>query len=191
MKKALIVVDVQNDFVEGGSLAVTGGEAVSHKIASFIKQQKQDYDVIAFTKDWHKPWPDTNGGHFSETPDFVNNWPIHCVEYTEGAKFHWAIEHAHEALATDHIVFKKGNGRPDYSGFQGYNDKGSDLLMFLIRFGIEAVDVVGIAGDYCVAETALDAIVYGFKTRIIPELVASVGGDTATNETIKMVKRFQ
>lgn len=187
MSKALIVVDVQNDFCEGGALAVDGGNAVAEGILEHIEQNSGDYETIVYTKDWHKPWPHTNGGHFSETPDFVDSWPVHCVQGTEGAEFHWAVEDAHARHAVWNLVFRKGDGRPDYSGFQGFNDQNTSLEEWLSDLAVDEVDVVGIAGDYCVRETALDAKRKGFKVNIIESLVASVRGPEATQAMIDEV----
>jgi nicotinamidase/pyrazinamidase len=183
---ALIVVDVQRDFCEGGALAVAGGNEVAQRIAKYIKFWGDMYDTIVFTKDWHKPWPDTNGGHFSETPDFVDSWPVHCVENTPGANFHEAVAQAAVAVAAfpNHRIFYKGNGQPDYSGFQGRNVSDEGLAYFLSKRHILSVDVVGIAGDYCVKQTALDAKRHGFVVNIPPMLVASVGGESATEQTL-------
>lgn len=181
MSRALIVVDVQNDFCEGGALAVRGGNEVASRVANHVKQYGSIYDFIAFTKDSHKPWPDTNGGHFSENPDFVDSWPVHCVEGTHGAEFH------PEILALpkgEDEIFYKGYGRPDYSGFQGYNSTPAPLAEVLRQADVSEVDIVGIAGDYCVKATALDAIKQGFRTRILPLMVTSVGGIEATHNML-------
>lgn len=188
MSKALIVVDVQNDFCEKGALAVKGGSLVAGRILNYIVNNGGKYVTAVFTKDWHQPWPDTNGGHFSETPDFVDTWPEHCVQDTPGADFHPSIVDAHARYGVRNIIFFKGNGRPDYSGFQGLNDEGSDLETWLTRHGIKEVDVVGIAGDFCVRHTALDAKAMGLKVNIIRDLVASVGGTTATDAMITEIK---
>lgn len=182
--KALIVVDVQNDFCEGGALAVAGGNDVARGIADFIAENKKDYTEFAFTQDWHKAPPSTNGGHFGDPPDFVDSWPVHCVANSLGANLHPAVEYV---LEYQRVIFKKGYGKPDYSGFQGTN-QGQTLDDFLRERGIDAVDVVGIAGDYCVRETAIDAIKKGYKTTVIPELVASVTGDAGTQKTLEFLK---
>lgn len=191
MGKALIVVDVQKDFCEGGALAVEGGNAAAEKILAYIESEP-GYDVVLYTKDHHQPWPATNGGHFSAEPDFVDTWPPHCQQGTEGAEFHPAIEAAHARHAKFNLVFYKGDGRPDYSGFQGLNDQEVLLDEFLkgsndIYGVIDEVDIVGIAGDYCVRETALDAKRFGFKVNILEDMVASVRGDAGLAETMKML----
>lgn len=189
-KKALVVVDVQNDFCEGGALAVAGGNAVANGIYHHVKDHGSDYDVIVFTKDWHKDWPHTNGGHFSEEPDFVDSWPVHCVSGSVGASFHPVIFDVFlkiEESNQPYCVFYKGHGQPDYSGFQGNNRAGESLAAYLSSYHIDEVDVVGIAGDYCVRHTALDGVGYGFKVNVLAELVASVGGPEATTKTVKEV----
>ena len=174
---ALIVVDVQVDFCEGGALAVAGGNEVAERIAWTLEHARGAYAEIVFTKDWHNPLPDDNGGHFSGTPDFVDSWPVHCVQNSLGSAFHPAIEWARDIYTMP--IFYKGRGKPDYSGFQGINN-GQTLDEFLQERGIDEVHVVGIAGDYCVRQTALDAKAKGYKTYIFPSMVASVGGPEAT-----------
>jgi len=189
-KNALIVVDVQNDFCEGGALVVAGGNKVAEDIAEFIAEFGHNYDKVVFTKDAHNHWPDTNGGHFSESPDFVDSWPIHCEAGTDGAAFHPAIEYLlNTRYSKFYHVFSKGQGSPDYSGFQGENIMGQTLHNFLFGEGITEVDVVGIAGDYCVKQTALSAKQLGYYVTIWPEMVASVGGDDATKKAIREVAR--
>lgn len=184
MSRALIVVDVQNDFCEGGKLAVPGGHHVAELIAGYVWERAVSYSTIVFTADWHKPWPNKNGGHFSGTPDFTDSWPPHCEQGTDGALLHDALR----AVYPDRLhLFKKGDDRPDYSGFQGENGNGQSLYGWLADAGITEVDVVGIAGDYCVLQTALDAKGNGFVTRILPQFVASVGGDEATAESVRVL----
>lgn len=168
--KALIVVDEQNDFVEGGSLAVTGGKEVAKATTAFLKEYVDDYNLVVATRDWHEADND-NGGHFSDAPNFEGTWPSHCVQGTYGAEYaedfdpHWVDVH---------IV--KGMGKPAYSGFEG-NMPGSRITLqdVLERASITEVDVVGLALDYCVKATALDAAVAGFDTAVIVDLTASVG----------------
>lgn len=176
---ALIIVDVQNDFCEGGALSVAGGNAIANSIAEFVTTQHRLYDHVVLTMDWHNPPPDDNGGHFGDPPDFVDSWPVHCVAGTHGAELHPALKHA--SLPFDaHHVFRKGQGKPDYSGFQGVNMEGVGLAEHLAKHGVQYIDVVGIAGDYCVKHTALDAKRLGFDVQILPGYVVSVGGDEAT-----------
>ena len=185
MSRALIVVDVQNDFCEGGALAVAGGNDVAQRIQRYVERTR--YDLVVYTKDWHQPWPATNGGHFAEDPDYVDTWPPHCQQGTPGADFHPAVEMAHASHAVINLVFRKGDGKPDYSGFQGFNDGEQSLNEFLADHDVTDVDVVGIAGDHCVRATALDAVENGYRVTLIPDMIASVGGPDATLATMKEV----
>lgn len=174
---ALIVVDVQNDFCEGGALAVEGGNEVAVNIAKYLNEVKDNPDLlIVFTKDWHNPLPDLNDGHFAEpgtAPDFVHNWPVHCVNGTPGAAFHEAINY----FVLDNPgmpVFYKGQGRNDYSGFNGVNADGMGLAKFLKSRGVEDVAVCGIAADYCVRATAMDAVNEDFDVTVIDSLTVGI-----------------
>lgn len=191
MSTALIVVDVQKDFCEGGALAVEGGNAVAKNIANYIEHLGGLYQEIVFTKDWHNAPPETNRGHFSDKPDFVNSWPVHCVANSVGSDFHDEIATAIRWIRASRPgwyrtenTFYKGQGYPHYSGFQGKNINGDGLGYWLGRRHILNVDVVGIAGDYCVKQTALDAYRQGFITNILPTLVASVKGKDGTQEAL-------
>lgn len=173
MSRALVVVDVQRDFVEGGSLAVEGGLAVAHGIHELIEKgsAKIYYNRIVATKDWHNRNGD-NGGHFHSEPDFVDNWPGHCVAGSTGAEFANGLN----PLVFDD-VFHKGWNEPAYSGFQGNSVRHADLSLddYLRSYGIDEVDVCGIATDYCVAQTVMDALDRGYKVRVLSELTAAVG----------------
>src|SRR5439155_9822425 len=144
--RGLVVVDVQNDFCEGGSLAVVGGEAVAAAITDHLTAHADDYDVIVATRDRHRD----PGAHFAAEPDYVDSWPAHCVVGTPGAEFH-------PALDTQRIeaVFDKGAYQAAYSGFEGATSDGSSLADWLRGHGVDTVDVVGIATDHCVRATAL------------------------------------
>jgi nicotinamidase/pyrazinamidase len=187
MSRALIIVDVQNDFVEEGALAVKGGRNVAHLIKRYVQKWNEIYDVIVATQDYHSGDND-NGGHFALFPDYVDSWPVHCVSGTDGAEFTEDIE---EIWGYLHETFQKGQGKPDYSGFQGVSEGGVDLGTFLRDAGVTVVDVVGIAGDHCVKATALDAKRIGFEVHILPELVASVGGDEATIAAVREVASYK
>ncbi len=163
MTKALIVVDVQNDFCEGGSLAVAGGAAVAAAISQHIASSS--YDHVVATRDYHVD----PGAHFSETPDFVDSWPVHCVAGTAGASFHPELD-----VAGIEQVFSKGRFAAAYSGFEAEND----LSGWLAGHGVTDVDVVGIATDHCVRATALDAQRNGFRTTVLVELTAAVADNT-------------
>jgi nicotinamidase/pyrazinamidase len=173
MKKALIVVDVQNDFVEGGALPVQGGIKVAQDIAEYVKvggEAESYYDEIIYTMDWHAAPPNDNGGHFGDPPDYVDSWPVHCVVGTLGCALH-------ESLTQDvrpRMIFRKGYGKPDYSGLQGINHKGRMLDEYLKDNEIDAVHICGLAADYCVKQTALDAVKRGYATLILPTLTAAI-----------------
>lgn len=171
MPTALIIVDVQNDFTEGGALGVNGGAAVAEAITQYAREHNADYSLVVATRDWHDPNTD-NGGHFAPTgeePNFTTTWPVHCVQGTEGAEYHPALD---ESLIDVHI--RKGQDAAAYSGFEGVDDEGRSLEQVLEDAGIDRVDVVGIATDYCVRATALDANDAGFETRVRATLTAAV-----------------
>ncbi|PTR26446.1 nicotinamidase/pyrazinamidase [Rhodococcus sp. OK519] len=161
--RALIVTDVQNDFCEGGSLAVAGGATVAAEINALLSGQ--GYVAIVATRDHHVD----PGTHFSDDPDYVDTWPPHCVAGTPGAEFH-------PALDTEPIeeMFSKGEYSAAYSGFEGTSRSGEPLADWLRRRDIDAVDVVGIATDHCVRATALDATGEGFRTRVLLPFTAGV-----------------
>ncbi|MGB3159639.1 MAG: isochorismatase family protein [Carnobacterium sp.] len=180
-KKALIIVDVQNDFCEGGALGVTGGREVAKNIVSYIEQSAEEYSIIFGTRDFHEADND-NGGHFATPPtepDFIDTWPVHCIQGTEGVEYAEAKLRQH---VDRHII--KGMGRPDYSGFQGViQENGISLEDELRSFNITDIDIVGIATDHCVKATALDALTAGFKVSVIAPLTAAVSdGDSALND---------
>jgi nicotinamidase/pyrazinamidase len=163
MTRALIVVDVQNDFCEGGSLAVAGGAQVAADVAELLATKT--YATVVATRDHHID----PGAHFSATPDFVDSWPRHCVVGTPGEEFHPPLE---PALFDE--IFYKGEYAAAYSGFEGASADGVRLADWLRETGIDAVDVCGIATDYCVRATALDAAHEGFAVRVIEGLTAAV-----------------
>ncbi|MDQ2781056.1 MAG: isochorismatase family protein [Actinomycetota bacterium] len=174
VRRALVVVDVQNDFCEGGSLAVAGGIAVATGISELVTSVGGDYAAVVATADWHVD----PGLHFSDHPDFVDSWPVHCRVGTSGADFHPAVG---DAVARADAVFRKGRNAAAYSGFEGYADHhGSPigLAQWLRDMGIDAVDVVGIATDHCVRATAVDAVREGFATRVLLGLTAGVAPDS-------------
>jgi nicotinamidase/pyrazinamidase len=167
MTKALIVVDVQNDFCEGGSLAVAGGAAVAAAVSRHIAAG--GYDHVVATRDYHVD----PGPHFSSTPDYVDSWPVHCVAGTAGASFHPELD-----VTGIEAVFSKGEYAAAYSGFEGASGDGSDLTTWLRARGVDSVDVVGIATDHCVRATALDAAEAGFATTVLVDLTAGVSEPT-------------
>ncbi|MZE79625.1 nicotinamidase [Streptomyces xinghaiensis] len=173
MHRALIVVDVQNDFCEGGSLAVAGGADVAAEITDLVAESTAGYRHIVATRDHHID----PGGHFSDNPDFKTSWPVHCVAGTEGSSFHPNFAPAIASGAID-TVFDKGAHAAAYSGFEGRDENGVPLADWLREKEIEEVDVVGIATDHCVRATALDAAREGFRTRVLLDLTAGVAPDS-------------
>lgn len=182
MTKALIVVDVQNDFCEGGALEVVGGNAVAERIVSDLLPS-DEYDVVAFTKDWHI----APGEHFASNtddpnPNFRTTWPDHCVADTPGASYHPAIGRAvarRGAVGFDAIVAFKGMTAASYSGFDGIVQNAFGGPLTLGRYlrdvrGVDSVDVVGLAYDFCVKETALDAVKEGFDTVVLTNYTEAV-----------------
>ena len=174
--RALIIVDVQNDFCEGGSLAVAGGTAVARAVSGLLAGEHGYAHVVA-TKDFHVD----PGGHFSDHPDYAASWPRHCVAGTPGADFH-------PDLATESVeaVFLKGAHAAAYSGFEGSDDSGTSLADWLRDRGVDSVDVVGIATDYCVHATAADAARAGFGTRVLLGLTAGVAPDSTARALTEM-----
>jgi nicotinamidase/pyrazinamidase len=173
--RALIIVDVQNDFCEGGSLAVAGGAAVAGAISEHVAGGHHEYAHVVATKDFHVD----PGSHFSDHPDYAVSWPPHCVAGTTGADFHPNLDtRAVEA------VFYKGAHAAAYSGFEGLDDGGTPLADWLRGHDVDSVDVVGLATDYCVHATAADAAQAGFGTRVLLDLTAGVAPES-TAEAIE------
>lgn len=168
MSRALLIVDVQNDFTEGGALAVEGGDAVASAVSTFLASHADDYQLIVASRDWHDAEGD-NGGHFAEAPDFVDTWPVHCVAGSPGAEYD-------PLLVTDAVTHhvRKGQGKPAYSMFEGTTDAGDTVGALLTAAGVLSADVVGIATDHCVRASALDAIAHGVQVRILTDLIAGV-----------------
>ncbi len=165
LRRALLIVDVQPTFCEGGALAVAGGNAVAERIADFVTEYQDEYDLIVTTQDWHID----PGSHFSENPDFIDTWPPHGVADTPEAELHEAVA----SLPIDDSV-KKGQHAAAYSGFEGVNREGTPLERILRDAEISDIDVVGIAESHCVKETALDAIDLGWPTRVLRDLTVPV-----------------
>lgn len=192
MAEALIIVDVQNDFCEGGALAVEGGAQIAAAISEYLEENHAQYRAVVTTQDWHID----PGSHFSETPDFNTSWPVHCVAGTGGAELH-------PDLDTDHVEtrFLKGLYSDGYSGFDGVvgdpekvgilegekgrkvepgdavDDDATDLHAWLQENEVDSVTVVGLATDHCVRATTLDAVENDYRVRVIQELTAGVDAD--------------
>ncbi|MFF2344143.1 isochorismatase family protein [Pseudarthrobacter sp. NPDC058119] len=194
MSRALIIVDVQNDFCEGGSLAVPGGAAVAGAISEYLDAHHTEFDHVVATQDWHID----PGSHFSETPDYRDSWPRHCVAGTRGADLH-------PDLDTEYVdaYFRKGQFAAAYSGFEGLlapedavptgerqagglpgaaaaletDEDAIGLDDWLQSHDVEDVVVVGIATDYCVKATALDAVQAGYGVTVVRSLTAGIAED--------------
>jgi len=173
MSRALLIVDVQNDFTEEGALAVVGGDAVARGVTALLHEHAADYDVIIASRDWHDATGD-NGGHFSEVPDYVDSWPVHCVAGTTGADYDPLLD---TASVTHHV--RKGQGKPAYSMFEGVTETDETVAAILSAHSVLTADVVGIATDHCVRASASDAIAHGVHVRILTDLVAGVGAESS------------
>lgn len=164
MSRVLLVVDVQNDFCEGGSLAVAGGAATASAISELLTGPA-GYDLVVATRDHHI----APGAHFSDHPDYVDSWPPHCVAGTPGAEFHPNL-----VWRNFDAVFDKGEYEAAYSGFEGRSASGEALGDWLTTHGASEVDICGLTTDYCVRATALDSVQAGFPTRVLLDLTAAV-----------------
>ena len=170
MTRALFIVDVQNDFTEGGALAVAGGDAVAEAVSTYLAGHAGDYAVIVASRDWHDPDSD-NDGHIAPTgePDYVVTWPVHCIADTAGAEYD-------PLLVTDAVTHhvRNGQGVSGYSVFDGTTGDGEAIADVLAARGVTDIDVTGIATDYCVRVSALDALARGFHVRVFTDLIAGV-----------------
>ena len=175
MTRALVVVDVQNDFCEGGSLAVTGGAAVAAAISALLANS--DYAHVVATRDAHHD----PGSHFAAQPDYVDSWPAHCVVGSPGVEFHPAFD-----TQRVEAVFDKGAWSAAYNGFEGTDPSGASLADWLRAHHVDEVDVAGIATDHCVRATALDAAKAGFDTRVLLDLTAGVAAETTQRALSEM-----
>lgn len=202
METALIIVDVQNDFCEGGSLGVSGGAETAAAITEYLSDTGWKYAAVLATQDWHI----NPGAHFSTDPDYLDSWPVHCVAGTPGAELHPGLAPVLRAGAIT-AYFRKGRYEAAYSGFEGIladpgaegtardaaardatadpgttaeagepldGTTGESLAEWLNARRIHAVDIVGIATDFCVRATALDAVRARFDTTVLPRLTAAV-----------------
>ncbi len=178
MTRALIVVDVQNDFCEGGSLAVAGGAQVAHDVSQRVQRWKakqagaDTWTHIVATKDHHID-PGEHWAPRGTQPDYVTSWPVHCKVGTEGEAFHPNLD----PLPFD-AIFRKGEYAAAYSGFDGVTTDGTGLADWLRAHQVTEVDVCGIATDHCVRATALDAVREGFRVHLLTDLCAGVGPDS-------------
>lgn len=173
MSKALIIVDVQNDFCEGGALPVDGGQQVAQRVADHVRDHAEEYDQIVATADWHQD----PGEHWSAEPDFVSTWPVHCKADTAGAQFHQSMQ---VVLADIDEIFRKGHHSAAYSGFEGISmsNPHESLDQWLTARGVTHLEVCGLATDHCVKATALDAHRHGYSTTVLSQLSAGVADET-------------
>jgi nicotinamidase/pyrazinamidase len=174
--RALVIVDVQNDFCEGGSLEVVGGQSVARAISEYLATPRGYHHIVA-TKDFHVD----PGDHFSDHPDFAATWPPHCVVGSPGADFHPEFDHS-----AVEAVFTKGRYEAAYSGFEGTDESGTSLADWLRRRDVDEIDIAGIATDYCVLATATDGVAAGFETRVLLDLTAGVSPTTAAEAVEEM-----
>lgn len=192
MARALLLVDLQNDFCEGGSMGVAGGEAVAARAAERVladrpgrESTEHEYEVIALTADWHHD----PGSHWATrgAPDFVTSWPVHCAADTPGADFHDSF---HPVLDRVDEVFRKGAHEAAYSGFEGFafRDGETGLADWLRQRGITDLDVGGIATDHCVRATVLDALQEGFAVRLLVDTIAGVAPGTSEAALTEMIE---
>lgn len=180
MSEALIIVDVQNDFIEGGALAVDGGTDVAYEAAALIRNGS--YDYIVTTQDWHI----NPGSHWSDNPDYLDTWPVHCAAGTHGAELHADVAAAlteAEKAGQKTLRIVKGEYEAAYSGFEGRersDTNSTQTVADLLRSkGIDHVTVIGLATDHCVKATAMDALQNGFKTSLLCDAIAGVGAESS------------
>jgi len=170
--RALLVVDVQEDFCEGGSLAVVGGREVARRAVELLPS----YDLVVASQDWHVD----PGSHFAEHPDYVDSWPAHCVGGTTGARLQEPLTEA----AVDAIA-RKGERAAAYSAFEGTVD-GTPLGAWLSARSVDALDVCGIATDHCVRASVLDARAAGLPVRVLLAVCAGVAPETTARALEEM-----
>lgn len=178
MARALVIVDVQPTFCEGGALAVEGGNACARRIAKYALKHEDDYDVIVTTQDWHVD----PGDHFSQNPDYVDTWPPHGIADTAEAELHVELD----PVSIDYSL-KKGEYEAAYSGFEAFCPGGESLEEILKDEEVTDVDIVGLALSHCVKETALDAAKLRWLDRVrvltdLSEPVSEELGDAALEE---------
>ncbi len=175
--RALLVIDVQRDFCEGGSLAIEGGAAVAERISWLVGGDR--YDVVVAARDWHiEP-----GIHWADEPDWVDSFPVHCEAETEGAEFHPALWTHADFDAVVERVFAKGRYTPSFSGFEGIDDDGVPTGDWLRGRGVDTLDVVGLAYSGCVKATVESAVGEGFAVRVLTDCCADPPGFGRAEQT--------
>jgi nicotinamidase/pyrazinamidase len=179
---ALFIIDVQNDFTEGGALGVAGGAAVAADITTFLWAYAENYCAVIASRDWHDADND-NGGHFAmdAEPNFVDTWPVHCVAGSYGADYHPALNTEQISV---HVL--KGQGVPAYSIFEGITNEGESVAPLLDRLEIDRIDIVGLATDYCVLASAMDAVAGGRTVTLLTELTAGVAPESSSAALVTM-----
>ena len=183
MTKALLIVDVQNDVCEGGSLACVGGADVASRITNYLGAHASEYALVIASRDWHDAGND-NGGHFApadSAPDFVDNWPVHCVSGSHGAEYHQNLN----TSAID-VHLYKGMGKPSYSAFEGVTETGEGIQEVMRQYGVTHLDVVGIATDYCVKASAIDAAISGLDVNVLQDLCVGVAKTSSEAALVTM-----
>jgi nicotinamidase/pyrazinamidase len=173
MRNALLVVDLQNDFIEGGALPITGGRNVAAQVSRHVRHFKTEYAFVVASRDYHEDPAD----HFAEQPDFVNTWPKHCVIGTPGAALCTPIFNLVREKLIQAVV-DKGRHAAAYSAFEGLDPRGHPLYDVLREARVDHIDICGLATDYCVRATALDARKHEFQVRILVNLCAAVNEAT-------------
>lgn len=184
MARALIITDVQHDFVTG-TLAVPGAERVTNAIHNLLATHfdreeasaVRNYDLVITTQDWHVD----PGDHWSDTPDFVDSWPVHCEAQTWGAELHDGVTSALSIVTVPKVNVRKGEFVAAYSGFEGKTNQNKSLLNVLQQHDINEVDICGLATDHCVKATALDAANLGYKTNVLTQLSAGITEESVEN----------
>lgn len=171
---ALGVIDVENDFCEGGSLAVEGGAALAAGVNRWVRSDPRRWAARFATADRHSPGL---AGHFApdgDEPNYVDTWPAHCVAGTHGAELHANLLADTSESELFDVLVEKGQTTAAYSGFEGTTPDRDLLVDWLRSRAIDGVELVGIATDHCVRATALDALAAGFAVRIVTDLCAGI-----------------
>jgi nicotinamidase/pyrazinamidase len=173
MQSALIIVDVQRDLCEGGALPVAGGQAVAECIADYVRAHHDEFALVITTRDWHQGEND-NGGHFAKpgtVPNYRTTWPVHCVQDTPGAQYEPAIAAISDLIDAEVL---SGQGEPGYSGLGGTSTDGRTLDQLLTDTHITEVEIAGLATDFSVRATAVDAIGRGYRSVVLLDLCQGI-----------------
>lgn len=182
--RALVLVDLQPTFCEGGELGVAGGNRVASAAADHLRHHHGDYDLVVTTQDWHID----PGAHFSETPDFIDTWPPHGIAGTPNADLHAAVTAALGETGGADVSILKGQYAAAYSGFDGADADGHTLAERLRAAGVTTVDVCGLAESHCVRATVLDARQAGFVVRVLSDLTVPVSEESGHAARVAMTE---